>query len=87
MRVWLLASMSLLLVACASTPVFDAKGVDRSITPSSATANMATSRGKTVLWGGVIVAATNLKDHSQLEVLGYPLDSDERPDQSPASGS
>ncbi|HKK04417.1 MAG TPA: Slp family lipoprotein [Gammaproteobacteria bacterium] len=74
------ALLSLALGGCASGPAFDTKQVDRSITPSAAKTHPAQVRGKTVLWGGVIVATTNLKDATQLEVLAYPLDSDERPD-------
>lgn len=36
-------------------------------------------QGKTVLWGGVIIASTNLKESTQLEILAYPLGSDQRP--------
>jgi len=74
------ALLGLALGGCASTPAFDTKQVDRSVTPSAAKAHPAQVRGKTVLWGGVIIATTNLKQTTQLEVLAYPLDSDERPD-------
>jgi outer membrane lipoprotein len=32
-----------------------------------------------VLWGGVILGTTNLKDSTRIEVLAYPLDTDRRP--------
>ena len=37
-------------------------------------------RNRELAWGGVIVAARNLKDSTQLEILGYPLDDRNRPD-------
>jgi outer membrane lipoprotein len=32
-----------------------------------------------VYWGGSIIETTNFKDHTRVEVLAYPLDSDGRP--------
>lgn len=69
----------LLLAGCASTPKFDTAGVDKSVTPRAATSG-ASSAGTRVQWGGVIVATRNLRDQTQLEVLGYPLDRAGEPD-------
>ena len=69
----------LLLSACASSPGLDSSGVDRLLTPRGVTAAPQLAGGKQVLWGGVIVHTTNLKDSTQMEVLAYPLDSSERP--------
>jgi len=33
-----------------------------------------------VLWGGVIIGAENLSDHTDLNVLFFPLDKSQRPD-------
>lgn len=75
----LCASALLSLAGCAATPAFDTQGVDRSITPSAAKANPKAVRGKRVLWGGVIIATTNLEQRTQIEMLAYPLDGEERP--------
>ena len=69
---------SVVLAACATTPKFDASGIDLSISPQQAVAE--TMQGVQVLWGGVIISSANLKDVTQFEVLAYPLDSDQRPD-------
>jgi len=75
-----LALLSLLLLsACASGPTFETAGVDRALTPRGVAAEPQPVLGQTVLWGGVILATTNLKDSTQIEVLAYPLDPDERP--------
>lgn len=66
------------LGACA-TP-FDVGTADRKTTPQQATADIGAVRGRTVAWGGVIVNAKNLQNATQVEVLGYPLDLDNRPD-------
>jgi len=65
----------LLLGACASGPTFETGAVDRALTPQSVVAEPQPSNGRTVLWGGVILSTTNLKDSTRLEVLAYPLDS------------
>lgn len=51
-----------------------------------AAADFAQATEARILWGGVIIAVTNLQNTTQLEVLGYPLDSEQRPntDKSPA---
>lgn len=67
-----------MLAACA-TPAFDIAGADPLVTPRQAAGNLAALRDRTVAWGGVIVAAKNLKDNTQFEVLGYPLDDQNRP--------
>jgi outer membrane lipoprotein len=69
----------LLLSACASTPAFNAGGVDRSLTPRNVATSPQLATGKRVQWGGVILSTTNLKDSTQVEVLAYPLDADARP--------
>lgn len=74
----LIGATLLALGACArDKPAED--GIDRALTPTRAAADIGTSRGHRVRWGGVIINATNLKDSTQLEVLAYPLDRDGRP--------
>lgn len=74
-----LATCALLLVGCATAPGLDSRGVDTGLTPGRAVADIQTSAGKRVAWGGTILDARNLRDATQLEVLAYPLDSGGRP--------
>ncbi len=83
----LLAGVVLALVAaCASGPRYDTAQVDSSLTPAKA----ATSDefvGRRVLWGGVIVAVRNLAETTEMELLAYPLNDDQRPQtDQPAAG-
>ena len=71
---------ALLLNACASSTGFRLDGVDRQLTPAQARATPDRALGQKVLWGGVIVDSRNLKDHTRIEVVSYPLDRDLRPD-------
>ncbi|MCW8855422.1 MAG: Slp family lipoprotein [Gammaproteobacteria bacterium] len=81
----LLITLLTLLNGCASSPKFDTREVDFSLTPISVIAEQENSPGKHVLWGGVILATKNLKTSTQIEVLAYPLDSYHTPqkDQKP----
>ncbi|MGB5539679.1 MAG: Slp family lipoprotein [Gammaproteobacteria bacterium] len=79
MRRFLFVIPLLLLGACASGPTFQTAGVDRTLTPRGVAAEPQRAMGQTVLWGGVILTTTNLQDSTQIEVLAYPLDSNEWP--------
>lgn len=76
----ILAVAVLLLTACATTPPIETAGADKSLTPDRALANIEAARGQRAVWGGMIVNTKNLKDETEIEVLGLPLDKDTRPD-------
>jgi len=70
-----------LLGACAVVPPFPQEAllnVDRTMTPELAARDAA--RDVQVLWGGVIIGSINLPDHTDFNVLFYPLDKSQRPD-------
>lgn len=71
--------MSMLLVGGCTTP-YDIGNADPRVTPVEAAKDVASMLNHTVAWGGLIAASKNLKDKSELEVVGYPLDSEHRPD-------
>lgn len=75
----ILAAAAVAALAGCATP-FDVGTADRQTTPQQAAADISALRGRTVAWGGIIVNARNLRDATQIEVLGYPLDPDHRPD-------
>ncbi len=71
---------SLLLSACATGPKYSTEGVELTLTPQQAVTEADSQRGKHILWGGMIINSTNLENRTRLEVLGYPLDSDQQPE-------
>lgn len=79
-RLLALLSLSVILGGCASTPPLNMEGVDPTLTPGQVAANPEAMLGRRVAWGGTIVATHNLKDTSEVEVLGYPLQASGRPD-------
>jgi len=80
MRLYLsVAAVLILLVACASTPVFDTTGVNEVLTPDEVLLASETTVGQRVLWGGTILDTQNLAEFTQIEVLAFPLHSSQRP--------
>ncbi len=80
--VWIVALA--LLGGCASDPF---KGhlppdLDRAATPLQTVAAPAKAQGRSVLWGGTIVAVHNLADSTEIAVLSYPLDDSSYPQSS-----
>jgi len=81
-RLYILGCLSALLIACAVTPPFSEDmlhNVDRSVSPAQAAADNV--KDLEVMWGGVIVKASNTPDYTDFEVLYYPLDASQRPDE------
>jgi len=69
---------SALLVSGCATP-YDIGNADPRVTPVEAAKDVAGMVNHTVAWGGLITVAKNLKEKSEIEVVGYPLDSENRP--------
>lgn len=72
-------AFALALSACAPAPIY--KNVPDAIAAVPAQVAQSPERyaGHAVIWGGRIVQVTNLADHSEIELLAYPLDSSQRP--------
>lgn len=72
------AAALLALAGCAPAPIYKATG-----TIAAAPFNVAQTPERyanaPVVWGGRVVAVHNLADHSEIEVLAYPLDGSQRP--------
>lgn len=75
----LIIGLLLLLSACSSQPTFDTQHVALKLTPQQLLENPSGYYGKTVVWGGTILETHNLPEYTQIEVLAYPLNSDQRP--------
>jgi len=80
-RVLLMMTVIALLSACAVTPPFKEEslaGINRSLTPTQAVRDE--TRNEQVLWGGVIIDAKNMHDHTDFTVLSFPLNKSQQPD-------
>lgn len=69
----------LLLAACAAQAPFRDVSAGREPLPARVAAAPEAHRGVDVLWGGSVVDVRNYENHSEIEVLAYPLDRSQRP--------
>jgi outer membrane lipoprotein len=74
------AFLGLLLMGCAAGPRLETTGVDPALTPQAVRAAPAAAQGHTVLWGGEVISVTPMRQATRIELLGFPLDSSQRPD-------
>lgn len=76
--VFSLLTGSMLLVNACATP-YDIGNADPRVTPIEAVKDVPGMLNHTIAWGGLIATAKNLKDKTEIEVVAYPLDSENRP--------
>lgn len=74
-----LPAAMLTLAACAPAPIYKTSGATMLATPAQVAQAPERYSGNEVVWGGRIVHVSNFADHSEIELLGYPLDSSQRP--------
>lgn len=74
-----LPAVALVLAACAPAPIYKTSPGAVTATPAQVAQTPERYSGTAVVWGGRIVQVNNFQDHSEIEVLGYPLDSSQRP--------
>ena len=76
---WLLSIVMLLLIGCATVSKLDVSRVNSLATPNEVARQPDSAIGKTVQWGGEIIAVINRQDSTEVQVLAYPLYSDGSP--------
>ncbi len=69
----------LLLAACAPAPIYKTTGAAVTAAPFQVAQSPEKFSNSQVIWGGRIVQVKVLADHSEIELLAYPLDSSQRP--------
>jgi len=69
----------LMLVACAPAPIYTASADTTTAVPSQVSQSPENFSQRDVIWGGQIVQARVFADHSEVELLAYPLDKSQRP--------
>ena len=78
--------LALALVACAPAPIYRVAPNAVAVAPFQVAQSPERYASGDVIWGGRIVQVNTFADHSEVELLAYPLDSSQRP-QSNDSGS
>lgn len=75
-----LFSAALLAIAgCAPAPLYKPAPGTVHATPMQVAQTPEDYMGKPVIWGGRVVEVRNFPDHSEIQVLAYPLDGSQRP--------
>jgi len=69
----------MVLAACAPAPIYQPTANNIAVPPNAVAQAPERFANADVIWGGRIVEVRNLADHSEVEVVGYPLDSSQRP--------
>ncbi|MFC5740760.1 Slp family lipoprotein [Dyella tabacisoli] len=76
----LIAPTALLaLAACAPAPIYKPSTDAVLASPTEVAQSPERFAQRGVIWGGRVVGVKNLADHSEIEVLAYPLDNSQRP--------
>jgi outer membrane lipoprotein len=87
LRLLLALALPTAIAACAPAPLYKTTSSSVDATPQQVATAPANFRNLQVVWGGSVISVHNLADHSEIEVLSYPLDSSQRPRlKQPATG-
>ena len=74
-----LAATILLLAACAPAPIYKPAPDTVHVAPATVSQTPERFSHAGVIWGGRIIQVNNLTDHTEIELLAYPLDKSQRP--------
>ncbi|MGA7295894.1 MAG: Slp family lipoprotein [Rhodanobacteraceae bacterium] len=76
----ILVSVGLLVLAgCAADPVYPPTWSTSTATPRQVAAAPEKATDARVIWGGKIISVENKADHTEVQVLAYPLDRNQIP--------
>jgi outer membrane lipoprotein len=75
----ILPTCLLVLAACAPAPIYKPSANTVATAPNIVAQTPEHFANADVIWGGRIVEVRNLADRSEIEIVGYPLDSSQRP--------
>ncbi len=67
------------LAACAPAPIYKTDSAVVTASPQQVASAPENFHGSEVIWGGRVVNVQNFPDHSEIEILDYPLDASQRP--------
>lgn len=78
-RLLLVLSLSIAIAACAPAPIYKTTPSSVTVTPEQVATSPGNFRNMEAVWGGQVISVHNFADHSEVEILAYPLDSSQRP--------
>jgi outer membrane lipoprotein len=74
-----LAALAALIGGCAPPPIYKPDASLISAMPAQVATTPENYSNREVIWGGRVIEVRNFPDHSEIELLDYPLDSSQRP--------
>lgn len=87
LRLALTLALPVAVAACAPAPLYKTGTAFANATPAQVASSPGNFSGMQTVWGGTVIGVDNRQDHTELRILGYPLDSSQRPRlKQPASG-
>ncbi len=78
-RTALTCLVALALAGCVPTPLFREVPSEPSPSPRAVAAQIQAELDRAVLWGGMVIALTEYESYVEIEMLGFPTDSQARP--------
>ncbi len=72
-------ALPIAIAACAPAPIYKTGPSSVAATPAQVATAPQNFQGIEVVWGGTVVSVQNRAEHTNIEVLAYPLDSSQRP--------
>ncbi|QRN52537.1 Slp family lipoprotein [Dyella caseinilytica] len=76
---WLAVPVALALTACAPAPIYQVTPGTVNVIPMQVAHSPEQFAKGDVIWGGSVIDVRNFPDHTEVEMLAYPLDSSQRP--------
>lgn len=71
--------VALALAGCVPTPLFRDVPAEPSPSPRAISTQIEAQMDRSVLWGGMVIELTEFDGYVEIEVLGFPTDSQARP--------
>jgi outer membrane lipoprotein len=72
-------ALTLALAACSPAPIYKTAPGTLAVLPAQVAQAPEHYGNGQVIWGGSVIDVRNFPDHSEVEILAYPLDSSQRP--------
>jgi outer membrane lipoprotein len=76
---WFVLLAAFALVACAPAPIYKVSTSTLNVIPMQVAHSPEQYSKGEVIWGGSVINVRNFPDHTEIEILAYPLDSSQRP--------
>jgi outer membrane lipoprotein len=76
---WFVPLVAWALTGCAPAPIYKATPGTLAATPAQVAQSPEPYAQGDVIWGGSVIDVRNFPDHTEIEILAYPLDSSQRP--------